>query len=412
MKKSIITFLLILSSILLSVSGVSIKYAPFKGFSGVPLGNVYYQGGSNFGFSWGGTGETNKDTYADQEMIAIVSVEDITKEQFDNEDMVITVTCPNGMNMVSMSQPTFMRPIEIILYPSARFDVPDGGGGGDTLREKEEIVLSNENPIAIYHPGTFYRNDNGNLASPPTSCAHVWFDVVLKLPVDENGMDTENDRLTVNGNVYPLIRSNDYSALVTVSISYAGEELTFTMPFTGYYDGSDTPKNNADLPVALDVDVYPEATNIDLEKERGKWIDVGQLSFLFRDSTKNAALFISSSSNPLVAGHKFAMEKDDLAYNAPRTSSNSIGFTLRLRDNKGGEYIYLGDDSIAGASSIASLPSNFVKITQNTDVNFKIRGGLSYKEYQAEISIMLDSVDTTLLSGRYEEEIYCHVITE
>ena len=37
-------------------------------------------------------------------------------------------------------------------------------------------------------------------------------------------------------------------------------------------------------------------------------------------------------------------------------------------------------------------------------------GSVDYKQYQAEISIMLDSVDTTLLSGRYEEEIYCHVL--
>ena len=52
-----------------------------------------------------------------------------------------------------------------------------------------------------------------------------WFDVVLVLPVDEDtserkGMDTENDRLVVDGNVYPLARTNDYSAIVTISIDF------------------------------------------------------------------------------------------------------------------------------------------------------------------------------------------------
>ena len=35
-----------------------------------------------------------------------------------------------------------------------------------------------------------------------------------------------------------------------------------------------------------------------------------------------------------------------------------------------------------------------------------------YREYQAEMQVKLDQSDVTLLQGKYEGEIYVHVITE
>ena len=248
-----------------------------------------------------------------------------------------------------------------------------------------------------------------------------WFDVVLVLPVDEDtserkGMDTENDRLVVDGNVYPLARTNDYSAIVTISIDFEGasDPISFTMPFTGYYNGSPNPHNSAAaLPVALDINVYPEATNISLDiANRGKWIDIGHLVFLL-NSTKDASIFLSSSSDPFVAGDEFKLEKDDLSHTAQLTSVNSIGFTARLTDTNGNVNLFEGNEFISPTASYdSSVPDNFVKLETVTTAKFnnENHGNVSYKEYQAEVSIMLDSVDTTLLSGRYEEEIYCHVL--
>ena len=106
------------------------------------------------------------------------------------------------------------------------------------------------------------------------------------------------------------------------------------------------------------------------------------------------------------------MKKDDLAFNAPLTSVNSIGFTVRLTDTNGNVNLFEGDEYVS--SSISSIPDNFVNVSEVTLVKFGdadyTHPNVSYKQYQAEISIMLDSVDTTLLSGRYEEEIYCHVL--
>ena len=250
-------------------------YAPYSGFAGIPIGNIHYKGGSTWDKNYN---EDYDDTYANAEMLALVSLYPIDSTYFD-KSFTVSVTCPNGMYMVSMSQPTFKRPFEIYLYPVAK---------NATLTDRNPIKLSNSNPIAVYTPGFT------NILDPKKVA--LWFDVVLVLPVDEDtserkGMDTENDRLVVDGNVYPLARTNDYSAIVTISIDFEGasDPISFTMPFTGYYNGAPNPHNSAaDLPVALDINVYPEATNISLDiANRGKWIDIGHLVFLL-NSTKDA----------------------------------------------------------------------------------------------------------------------------
>lgn len=398
MKKLI----LIISLLFVFLTGLgalpSFVYAPYSGFAGIPIGNTHYKGGSTWAENGG---EDSDDTYANAEMLALVSLYPIDSSSF-NKSFTVSVTCPNGMYMVSMSQPTFKRPFEIYLYPVAKHA---------TLTDNNPIKLSNSNPIAVYTPG--FTSTGGNVG--------FWFDVVLVLPVDEDtserkGMDTENDRLVVDGNVYPLARTNDYSAIVTISIDFEGasDPISFTMPFTGYYNGSPNPHNSAAaLPVALDINVYPEATNISLDiANRGKWIDIGHLVFLL-NSTKDASIFLSSSSDPFVAGDEFSLKKDDLSHTAQLTSVNSIGFTARLADTNGNVNLFEGNEFIPSTASYdRSVPDNFVKLETVTTAYFnnENHGNVSYKEYQAEVSIMLDSVDTTLLSGRYEEEIYCHVL--
>ena len=398
MKKLI----LIISLLFVFLTGLgalpSFVYAPYSGFAGIPIGNTHYKGGSTWAENGG---EDSDDTYANAEMLALVSLYPIDSKYFD-KSFTVSVTCPNGMYMVSMSQPTFKRPFEIYLYPVAKHA---------TLTDNNPIKLSNSNPIAVYTPG--FTSTGGNVG--------FWFDVVLVLPVDEDtserkGMDTENDRLVVDGNVYPLARTNDYSAIVTISIDFEGaaDPVSFTMPFTGYYDGSTNPHNSAAaLPVALDINVYPEATNISLDiANRGKWIDIGHLVFLL-NSTKDASIFLSSSSDPFVAGDEFSLKKDDLSHTAQLTSVNSIGFTARLTDTNGNVNLFEGNEFISPTASYdSSVPDNFVKLETVTTAKFNNENhhNVSYKEYQAEVSIMLDSVDTTLLSGRYEEEIYCHVL--
>ena len=398
MKKLI----LIISLLFVLLTGLgalpSFVYAPYSGFAGIPIGNIHYKGGSTWASSGG---EDSDDTYANAEMLALVSLYPIDSTYF-NKSFTVSVTCPNGMYMVSMSQPTFKRPFEIYLYPVAKHA---------TLTDNNPIKLSNSNPIAVYTPG--FTSTGGNVG--------FWFAVVLVLPVDEDtserkGMDTENDRLVVDGNVYPLARTNDYSAIVTISIDFEGafDPISFTMPFTGYYNGAPNPHNSAAaLPVALDINVYPEATNISLDiANRGKWIDIGHLVFLL-NSTKDASIFLSSSSDPFVAGDEFSLKKDDLSHTAQLTSVNSIGFTARLADTNGNVNLFEGNEFISPTASYdSSVPDNFVKLETVTTAKFnnENHSNVSYKEYQAEVSIMLDSVDTTLLSGRYEEEIYCHVL--
>lgn len=415
MKKVILVVLMLFIVMFLNAedSLPEFVYAPYSGFAGIPIGNTHFKGGSHWSYSYTednkassesgggkGYGQEGDDTYENAEMLALISLPQINPTYY-NKTWTLSVSCPNGMYMVSMSQPTFKRPIEIYLYPVAK---------GATITNREPIKLSNSNPIAVYDPG---------ITTQPSTTWSLWFDVVLVLPVDENGMDNENDRLTVDGNVYPLVRTNDYSAIVTMSIDFEGAKnpVSLTMPFTGYYDGntslsrldkSPISYNNAEYPVAIDVNTYPEATNINLDiSNRGKWIDVGQLVFLL-NGKNNTAIFLSSSSDPFIQGDEFTMKKDDLAYNVPLTSVNSIGFTARLTSTAGEVNLFEGNDYVS-----SDIPTSSVIISNVTHADFSAdntHGSVDYKQYQAEISIMLDSVDTTLLSGRYEEEIYCHVL--
>ena len=114
--------------------------------------------------------------------------------------------------------------------------------------------MSNDNPVYQYYP-----SKDSAMPNSVTNNWSLWFDVVLYLP---GVVDTSNDRLKDDdGTIYPLIKASDYSAIVTISVNHDGAVAPMDMiiPFTGYYDGSETPVNNAALPVSLGVETYPEA---------------------------------------------------------------------------------------------------------------------------------------------------------
>lgn len=374
---------------------------PFSGFSGIPIGNNYFKGG----IGW--ADNINLENYYDDiEMIAMIKLMGISKD-YGSSQFTISISCPNGMYMTSLSNPDFKRPFEIYFYPK---NISNGG---------TPLKLSNSNPV-----GTF-------TAKGITDTWTIWFDVVLVLP---GTVDAENDRLIVEENgqqiIYPLIEANDYSAIITITVDFDGAKSqgSLTLPFTGYYDGATNSTSKAsENPASLAINMYPGASNINLEvSNRGVWIPVCSLSYMYYlgkwsyeggyNKTKNA-IFLSSSADPLVAGDKFVLVKDDLSYDTQLTSANSINFEAKLVDlTSGNENTFDGTASVSTSTAFSDLKSDWVLLDGAvTMVEYKGNHGSKaavYREYQAEMQVKLEQSDVTLLQGKYEGEIYVHVVTE
>ena len=399
--KRIISFILI-GCILFSLNSATFKYAPYDGFSGIPIGSKYYKGGNSWSYDYDvkgdGYGQKGEDTYANKEMLALITLAGISKDYY-TKPFTISVSCPNGMYLTSLSNPEFKRPFKLYFYPVM----------SDKQRGKP-FELSNDNPVYQYYP-----SKDSAMPNSVTSNWSLWFDVVLYLP---GVVDTSNDRLRDDdGTIYPLIKASDYSAIVTISVNHDGADAPMDMiiPFTGYYDGSETPVNNAALPVSLGVETYPEASNINLSvSNRGQWITVGRVNLLLNGS-RSMAMFLSSSPSADIAGDAFVMVKDDLSHDVQLTSVNSIGFEVQMVDSLGNTKIFDGTDSVDYSASITSL-TNFILLADPVKpVNFTDTHGETYKsfrQYEGEIQVKLERSDVTLLEGRYEGEIYIHVLVE
>ena len=407
--KKIFVFAIVLF-VLNTLGSAAFKSAPYNGFSGIPIGSKYYKGGKNWSRDYNepgggpGLGQDGVDTYANKEMIALIGLYGIENTYYnDKTPFTLSISCPNGMYMTSMSNPEFKRPFKLYFYPVVRWETDEKGTTGT------HFELSNDSPVINYYP-----SQDAKLPNSMSVSWDIWFDVVLYLPGE---VDTSNDRLIDDdGTIYPLIKASDYSAIVTISVLFEGAKapMDIVIPFTGYYDGSEKPVNNAQLPVSLGVEAYPAAYNINLSTEnRGQWIAVGKVNLLLNRS-ENLAMFLSSSPSADIAGEKFVMVKDDLGYDTQLTSVNSINFEVQMVDSSGVTKLFDGTDKVDLAGSITSLPSNFISLVgKSTSVYFNSQQTtMTYSQYEGEMQVKLERSDVTLLEGRYEGEIYIHVLVE
>lgn len=412
MKKKLMFIFIFILSIASVLSAMNSAGSTFNGFSGIPIGSIYYQGGQ-----WRSDGESKVEYSSDNEMIALISFWNIAADS-RSKPFTISISCPNGMYMTSISNPTFKRPFEIEFNPSYK--------SGNTVRGNG-FKLSNDNPVYQFYMNTNYNN--------------FWFDVVVCLPVKNNGgnsyaMDYESDRLTVveNGRdvVYPLIEAEDYTALVTIKIEHddLATPVELIIPFSGYYKHDTTSTNHkhfSNYNVSLDIQTYPEAKNIDLGvSNRGRWISVGSISFLINGESSgnsrpnNAAIFLSSSPIPTVEGEQFTLKKDDLSYADALTATNSIKFEVQVIGEDGVISTFDGTDKLdTSKTSISSLPSNFIRLYDNIGLNENTFNDSEhtnlkkyYRSYNGTMQVRIEQSDVTLSAGKYEGDIYVHVLVE
>ncbi len=450
MKKIVLSILV--SLIVLAVSAANIVLDPFYGISGLPVGSNYYKGGgtgvnagkwidASYKYNNVSSGDfTVKSTYSDTrytdvEMIGLLSIEGLsydsnTENSFESA-IEIRVSAPNGLYMTSQSQPSYKRPIEIWFYPSASVKSTDQYSTVPSKNLYKYITqLSDTKPSVSL--------DCSSIGE--VSC--IWFDIVLVMPGELNSETNEILVKDENGNdtYYPLVDADDYSCLVTISVTYGGETKSCTIPFTGFYDSSKEEQSWQQNGVSMNVELNSKASNLNLQKDQGDWIDIGAISFNgtranYTSSvqvTKNttAVIFFSSSSDPYTAGDKFLMVKDDLPATTARTSENSLGFKLRVTApttttssnvdyaNYGASYssTYLEFDGTKSIDrtltsfSAETYSSNGFIVPDGASTTFKIQGTKTWYEYSSRIQVQLESSDVTMLEGRYTGDIYVHVM--
>ncbi len=411
--------------IIFSLNAVEIVIAPYNAFSGVPVGNSYYHADQTGRWTytntkWGSSGGKSinagqEHNFTDQEMIGIVSVQNNGYSYTLAGSITISATAPNGLYMISQSEPSYKRPIEIWFYPSYGSDQRPSD---DSYNKK----LSNDNPEQTWFAS--YSETPSGIRS--YSYNALWFDVVLALPGTLNP-DTNEVEVTENGNTiyYPLVTADDYSSIVTITVTYTPWDTTqspvtttLTIPFTGYYDpDKGTVIQNAT--VSMNVTMESTAYNLNLEKQ-GTPIDIGEITYMAE--TSKSVVFFSSSSDPFYNEGAFTMVKSGLGVNTQLTSQNSLGFKIRVSKPSGSSYYskdyieYDGTTSIT--STLTSGNVNDQKLAEagmivpvKTEYDLTHQGTRSKYTYSSRIYLIFDNSGVLMLSGRYTEDVYVHVLT-
>ena len=500
MKKKILllTLLIFITSLPLMAFGMDI--APYEGAFGVPLGSKAYNGGDNgFEDATGPNANAGKYSDSEIVAIAEFQDIKESDVATYGQEVKITVSCPDGMFFVSQSNPAFKFPFELQLIwtDDSRYDVitweqykiqtywafggwKDDSGiysdwevnryyqkTDDPGQEKNWYKDSGKNrKVDNDHPEIkteFYKkistdpNSNPDVEITGTrdekywegdsrkrylynqtetySLAEMdlWADIVLVLP---GTVKPDNDTVTYNNVVYPLIEADDYTALVTITMEYGGQIKSITIPFSGFYEKGNTDKEESVC--SLLVNPYSTAAHLSIAEDRGTWVPVGSLDFMLSTATNtnttNPVIFASSSSNPEAdTADEFRLVHESATFNTPLTQTNSIGFDVRIRNLNadGGTSSYIFDGTATQVSVTNKLnglsygkdsgnnqyplsgdwggivPAKIYSVLQHDNDNDK-----SYYRYNGEIEVMMDPGTNVMLQGRYTGTVYIHVIAK
>lgn len=401
-----------------TVIAVKVSIVPYAGAYGVNMASNKYRGDENTfnpnaeekGYGWveGSVNDASFDSsrgrtgYTDDMMIATGGVSALTNR--NGSYYILTATCENGFYFKSQSNPNFVRPFEIVIV--TRFDEASDHNSGYT---KNVIVMNysgDSEPV-------YYDDD--------AKSDKMWFDLVLCLPLDADpGAGT--NYVEAYGQRFPLVQANDYTALVTLSLTaydQTGTILdtdTISIPFSGYYNGQITQGRNNDR-MSLMFTPSGNAGNLNILLHAGTPMPVGKIDFLL-DAGGNsydydyARIFLSSSNEPDDStAQDFRLVHNSVGSSDTLTNYNSIGYSIVMMGAEGpagtGVRTFEGSDYIddKGNVSNAIVPRMISEQpawgTQRT-----------YFEYGGDIYVNIDVPETVMLPGDYHDRVYVHVVTE
>lgn len=474
MKK--ILMLIIVSVLSLSLFAAEyLRISPYGGYANINMAATDYR-------DYKGDNQTDAPVwgqdYQVKQMIAIGSVEHMSKENGDIErgyhsnrerteilnPLNITITAPYGYNFISQSNPEYKRPFKLILVGSVTKESTPGYADFKFYhvfdQNTQSFKLDNElfqrlidkldNTNAFYY---MYHHD-----------ITIWFDLILVLP----GTVTNTGNLELdNGEIYPLKQTDDYVAVVSISMEQGNKKNDISIPISGYYSSSSTPAENF---VSLSVSTTSNASNLNMNRDAGKEVKVATIDFIM-DSTitdvggnatpdnekqsigeleaalksagkpTNIKIFFSASNAPLGSVEDgFNLVHTSVIPGSVLTNYNSASFEV-ITYAKEGRNLYnretvdtvVGTDSnpvqqIFSGDEYVSDP-NSSKITHHdgTDADqvqpdiYKAYGTINditgakprvYYAWSGEVYVKIDqNIETRMMmDGRYTGRIYVHVV--
>ena len=433
-RKAVIIFIIMLAST--PVFSAHMEIAPYGGAYGIPMGNEYYTGGDydnpddpSTPDGWGDRPYFDDATeYSNNEIIAIAGLQDLYVndylDRYQDTELKITVTCPNGFYFVSQSNPAFKRPFEIqLVYTDwIETDCSIIHGRPGQNKNYQKTTIREGSPTATMKIDNLdtiedHKTETGSWTPHyAEDYLNFWADIVLVLPGEMiDGTDTlvAPDSRGVKRE-YPLIEAEDYTALVTITVEYGDiKRDTITIPFSGFYKRGQTKKN--DDVCSLLVTPTSQAAHMSITRDRGTWVDVASLEFMmstFGSDKHSPIIFASSSPNPEVASKDFRLVHSSVTYDTPLTNTNSIGYDVRITgidgENNRKTKTFQGSDSISSVvnSEVGIEPAlSEAKMTHASDT-------MNFYRYGGNVEVMLDPGDNVMLQGRYDGTVYIHVVAD
>ena len=395
-------------------------------------------------------------------MVAIGGVYNISGSELNSYSMTITIDSPNGFYFESISNPGARRPFK--LYAVIK--------GSCDRNMNQPGTNSYEHSVALLEEGSNNRGSVQYSGERRGNYYYLWFDLVLCLPYDDwdsgNGDSyvSSNGRMMYNGRYYDLVEADDYSAVITVTVEWGDKSKSISIPLSGYYS-KNLNEETVDNTASLAVRPRPSASNLSINSMAGVEVEVADISFMadikYRSPEyyegsrqddgwvweysvpKNFYIFLSASRNPNDSDpNGFRLIHTQAASKTDPDINEFIGFDLLLRTNDSSGSIvdteFDGTESISGGN----LPDNSVVVptSDSTPVeyfdgwssiwglgytwnfnfdtpndfnkDFNYTGDIvNYAFYDGTISIRMDQPSVNpMRAGRYEEEVYVHIVTD
>lgn len=434
MKRRMLLIISILSLFVSGLSAYEFVMTPWQGGFSLDMATNDYDFVDNSNISYEinskGSDVADRTQYSDKEMIGLIGVQNIyahTGDYDPNQPLIISASCPGGFYFTSRSNPDAKRPFEILVVPSYSWSYNQNAYSewnktvrgnvirlGDTSAEVDQVEYpggENQPPVAWGNDGDY---------------RYIWCDLVICLPFDSV---SSTGVLEADG-TYNLIEATDYSAVVTITITYNGESQSLTIPLSGYYSRNHEERDDS---ASLSIRSLPRAMNLNIGGNR-RMDRVADIDFMANQTSyviSNGSLIVSenldlpsefhiflSASNDAKnpEGRGFELVHSSVKYTDPHTQYNSIGYTARLIDDETGQYMdFDGTDAI---DSITGVIPGF-------ELEQKVRKGLNqkevfYQEFHGGIEVLIDEITATgdqeginkMLAGQYTSTIYVHVVGE
>ena len=352
--------------------------------------------------------------------------------------MTVSFSCSNDFMFVSQSDSSYRRPFYLYLLPkSARGDekgysaYPDPG---------TKPILINGNvtkPIEFDPPET-----SGDWGS-------IWFDIIIALPgvMDDNGV-------TVDNIYYPLSDNDDYTAEVSITISWeltcdveraglGGQwwtkaatdqtvsfSRTITLPFSGYCSFEEPTESES--VGSLYISTTTESQNINLNPDFIEPVKVADISYLYNfghgtqignvsEDVNKSWLFLSASPDPWSNSDSNIFRMYHVSAGSDADEYNSIPFMVYVEEVNGAKNQYVeflgNNDAYDFTPTGKGTSDNFIETEHHNDQSRFPYGNTDtqyyhYHSFEGEVWVEVMPQTDLMAAGRYIGDIYVHVIVE